>query len=59
MLYNIHNILVICSESLKKKLGGASPVAQWLSAHILLQRPGVHGFGSQCEHGTARQAMLW
>ena len=25
---------------------GAGPVAEWLSSHALLRRPGFHGFGS-------------
>ena len=31
----------------KKATQGAGPVAQWLSVHILLWRPGVHRFGSR------------
>ena len=32
---------------LVKTMGGAGPVAQQLSAHVLLQRPRIHRFGSQ------------
>ena len=31
----------------KEDCPGAGPLAQWLSAHIILRRPGVRWFGSQ------------
>ena len=35
-----------------KSLLGASLMAQWLSSHALLWRPGVHWFGSQVQTYT-------
>ena len=37
----------------------ADPVAQWLSAHVLILRPGVRWFGSQVQtwHCLARHAV--
>ena len=43
----------------KKKIAGASPAAQRLSAYVPLRQPGVHRFRPGCGHGTAWQAMLW
>ena len=42
-----------------KKKSGAGPVAQQLSAHILLQRPGVRRFGSRVQtwHRLASHAV--
>ena len=39
--------------------GGAGPVAQWLSSHVPLWRPGFAGSDPQFGHGTAWQTMLW
>ena len=37
-----------CTNMYTRKIQmGASPVVQWLSAHIPLQQPGVHQFGSR------------
>ena len=43
-----------------KLVVGAGPVVQWLSAHVLLQRPGVHQFGSRVQtwHHLARHAVI-
>ena len=55
----------ILKESFKKNLSrksylGASPVAQQLSAHVLLFGGlGFAGSDPGCRHGTAWQAMLW
>ena len=39
---------------------GASPVAQWLSSHVLLIGSlGFTGSDPRCGHGTAWHAMLW
>ena len=49
-----------CGRLLKKRGLGAGQVAQWLSSHVLLQRPGVRWFGFwvQTWHHLAK-AMLW
>ena len=41
--------------------GGASPVAQWLSAHVpfCFSGPRFTGLDPGCGHGTAWQDMLW
>ena len=47
-----------CEAKLRK--GGAGPVAQRLSAHVLLLGGrGFAGSDPRCEHGTTWHAMLW
>ena len=45
---------------LKSTYVGASPVAQWLSSHVLLLSGlGFAGLDPGCGHGTTWHAMLW
>ena len=50
-----------CGKSFNlKKSGGAGPVAQRLSSHVLLLcGPGFAGWDPGCGHGTAWHTMLW
>ena len=47
ILYNLQSTFQISEKVLDRKLRlGAGPAVQRLSAHVLLQRPGVGGFAS-------------
>ena len=56
----ILELLLFKARIINKLDRGASPVAQQLSSHIQLQRPGVHQFGSwvRAWHHLASHAVV-
>ena len=58
--FHRHVKFILRVIGLKKHYYWASPVAQRLSAHVLLlSGPGFAGLDPGCGHGTAWHAMLW
>lgn len=50
--------LYLTKAAIKNRYAGAGHLAEWLSSHALVQRPGVHQFGSwlwtwHCSSGHA------